>query len=170
MLEAFNEQLQNELESSYLYLAMAAHFNGTALPGFARWMRLQSQEEYAHAMKFFDFIHQRDGRVQLRAIEQPAAVFASPLDVFERALEHERSVTERIHHLFGLAQQERDYASQTFLQWFVDEQVEEEDTARGIVDHLRLAGGNATALLFLDRELASRAALPPDPGTASAST
>ena len=162
--DALNTQLKHELASSYLYLAMAAHFQESSLAGFAHWMRLQSQEEYVHAMKFFDFIHQRGGHVDLGSIPAPAAEFTSPLDVFEKALAHERGVTERIHQLFEAAQRDRDYPTQAFLQWFITEQVEEESTAQEIVDQLRLAGGNSTALLFLDRQLADRAAAPAPAG------
>ena len=154
--EALNDQLQLEFASAYLYLGMAAHFAGASLPGFAHWMRLQHDEELAHALKFFDFITQRGGRVVLQPIEAPPPDYGSPLEVFERALEHERQVTERIHKLLAGAVEARDYPTQTFLQWFVTEQVEEESTAQATVDRLRLAGGNSTALLFLDRELASR--------------
>jgi ferritin len=119
-------------------------------------MRLQSYEEYQHALRFFDFIHQRNGRVSLKSIEQPNAEFDTPLSVFEQALAHERSVTERINGLVELAQVQRDFSTHSFLEWFVDEQVEEESTAQEIVDQLRLAGGNSTALLFLDRQMAAR--------------
>lgn len=156
--EALNEQLRLELASAYLYLGMAAHFAGGSLPGFAHWMRVQHGEEQLHAMKFFDFIVQRNGRVALQAIEAPPSEYGTPLEVFEQTLEHERQVTERIHALYARAQELRDYPTQTFLQWFVAEQVEEESTVREIVDRLRLAGGDSTALLFLDRELASRTA------------
>ncbi|HEU5314531.1 MAG TPA: ferritin [Chloroflexota bacterium] len=162
--EALNDQLQLEFASAYLYLGMAAHFAAASLPGFAHWMRLQHEEEELHALKFFDYITQRGGRVALRAIEAPPSEpgeYGSPLEVFERSLEHERLVTERIHGLYARAQEARDYPTLTFLQWFVTEQVEEESTVQEIVDRLRLAGGNSTALLFLDRELAGRAAAPP---------
>ena len=154
--EALNDQLQLEFASAYLYLGMASHFAGASLRGFAHWMRLQYEEEEQHALKFFDYITQRGGRVALQGIEAPAAEYGSPLEVFERALEHERHVTEAIHALYARAQESRDYPTLTFLQWFVTEQVEEESTVQEIVDRLRLAGGNSTALLFLDRELASR--------------
>ena len=154
---ALNDQLQLELASAYLYLGMAAHFAAASLPGFAHWMRLQYDEEQLHALKFFDFITRRGGRVALQPIEAPPAEYGAPLEVFERALEHERVVTGRIHALYARSVDARDYPTQTFLQWFVTEQVEEESTVQEIVDRLRLAGGNSTALLFLDRELASRA-------------
>ena len=163
--EALNDQLQLQFAYAYLYLGMAAHFEAVSLTGFAHWMRLQHDEEQLHAHKFFDFINQRGGRVVLKPIEAPPVEYASPLDAFEKALEHERRVTERIHALFGRAVEARDYPTQTFLQWFVNEQVEEESTVQEIVDRLRLAGGTSTALLFLDRELASRtvAAAPAQP-------
>ena len=157
--EALNDQLQLEFASAYLYLGMAAHFAEASLRGFAHWMRLQYEEEEQHALKFFDYITQRGGRVALQSIEAPSVSgpeYGSPLEVFERALAHERHVTERIHALYARAQEARDYPTLTFLQWFVTEQVEEESTVQEIVDRLRLAGGNSTALLFLDRELASR--------------
>ncbi len=159
--EALNDQLQLEFASAYQYLGMAAHFAAASLPGFSHWMRMQHDEEQAHALKFFEFITQRGGRVALQGIEAPPAEYGSPLEVFERSLEHERLVTERIHALYGRAVEARDYPTQTFLQWFVNEQVEEESTVQEIVDRLRLAGGNSTALLFLDRELASRSAAAP---------
>ena len=158
--DSLNDQLQLEFASAYLYLGMAAHFAAASLPGFAHWMRLQYEEEELHALKFFDYITQRGGRVALQSIQAPEAEYGSPLEVFERSLEHERLVTERIHALYARAQDARDYPTQTFLQWFVTEQVEEESTVQEIVDRLRLAGGNSTALLFLDRELASRSAAP----------
>lgn len=156
--EALNDQLQLEFASAYLYLGMAAHFAGISLPGFAHWMRLQYEEEQAHALKFYDQITLRGGRVALKPVQAPPAEYASPLEVFEQALEHERLVTEQIHALYARASSAGDYPTQAFLQWFVTEQVEEESTVQEIVDRLRLAGGNSTALLFLDRELAARSA------------
>ena len=143
--EALNDQLQLEFASAYLYLGMASHFAGASLRGFAHWMRLQYEEEEQHALKFFDYITQRGGRVALQGIEAPAAEYGSPLEVFERALEHERHVTEAIHALYARAQELRDYPTLTFLQWFVTEQVDD-----------LLDGALLLDLLFLDRELASR--------------
>ncbi|MBC8264607.1 MAG: ferritin [Anaerolineales bacterium] len=156
--DAMNEQIKNELYSAYIYLSMSAYFEDTNLPGFAHWMRLQAQEEEEHAMKFFHFINERGGRVVLQAIDQPPIEFESPLDVFERTLEHEQKVTGMIHQLYALAVQEQDYASQVFLQWFVTEQVEEEASATQIVETLKLIGDKRHALLMLDRELGSRGA------------
>src|SRR5215204_2439320 len=156
--DAINEQIKNELYSAYQYLAMAAYCESVNLSGFAHWMRTQSQEETEHAMKFYDFILDRNGRVVLQAIEQPVVEFGSPLEVFERALEHEREVTAMINNLYGLAVRENDYASHTFLQWFVTEQVEEEKNAGDVVETLRMIGDKSEALFLLDRELGQRRA------------
>ena len=158
MQDAMNEQIKNELYSAYIYLSMSAYFEETNLPGFAHWMRLQAQEEEEHAMKFFYFINERSGRVVLQAIDQPPIEFESPLNVFERTLEHEQLVAGMIHRLYSLALQEEDYATQVFLQWFVTEQVEEEDSATQIIEMLKLIGDKRHALLMLDRELGRRGA------------
>jgi ferritin len=155
---AINEQIKHEFYSSYLYLSMSAYFETLSLPGFASWMRVQSQEEHEHAMKFFDFLNDRDGTVELQALDQPPGEFQSPLDVFEQALAHERKVTTLIHRLYEQALKENDYATQTLLQWFITEQVEEEKNASQIVEQLKMTGGDSTALLLLDRELAGRGA------------
>jgi len=156
--DAMNEQIKNELCSAYLYLSMSAYCESVNLPGFAHWMRVQAQEETTHAMKFYDFICERGGRVVLQAIDQPPVKYESPLDVFEKTLEHEGKVTAMIHNLYALAVQENDYASQVFLQWFVTEQVEEEQSAAQIVDTLKMIGDKGHALLMLDRELRQRGA------------
>jgi ferritin len=156
--DAMNEQIKNELYSAYLYLSMSAYCESINLPGFANWMRMQEQEEKIHAMKFYDFIHERGGRVVLQAIDQPPAEFGSPLDVFEKTLEHEQKVTAMINDLYALAVQERDYASQIFLQWFITEQVEEEDSATQVIETLKMIGDSHHGLLMLDRELAGRSA------------
>jgi ferritin len=121
-------------------------------------MRMQAEEEVSHAMKFYQFIHERGGRVVLQAIDQPPVEFQSPLNAFEQTLEHEQKVTAMIHDLYTLAAQEKDYASQAFLQWFVTEQVEEEDSATQIVETLKMIGDKGHALLMLDRELGRREA------------
>ena len=154
--EAMNEQIKNELFSAYQYLSMAAYCESENLPGFAQWMRAQSQEETVHAMKFYDFVLERNGRVVLRAIDEPLVEFGSPLEVVERALEHEQMVTAMINDLYGLAARENDYASQTFLQWFVTEQVEEEKNAGDVVETLKMIGDGTEALFLLDRELGQR--------------
>jgi ferritin len=153
---AINDQIKHEFFSSYLYLSMSAYFETLSLPGFASWMRVQSQEEHEHAMKFFDFLNDRGGSVELQALDQPAGEFQSPLDVFEQSLAHERKITALIHRLYELALKESDYATQTLLQWFVTEQVEEEKNAGQIVEQLKMTGGEPSALLLLDRDLAGR--------------
>ena len=154
--DAMNEQIKNELYSAYQYLSMAAYCESANLPGFASWMRAQAREETEHAMKFYDFILDRNGQVVLQAIEGPVVGFGSPLEVFERALDHEQKVTAMINDLYGLAVAENDYASQTFLQWFVTEQVEEEKNAGDVVETLKMVGDKSEALFLLDRELGQR--------------
>jgi ferritin len=153
---AISNQINAELASAYLYLAMSAHFASEGLPGFARWMRLQAREEAAHAMQFLDHLLDRGGRVSLTALEQPPAGFGSALAVFERVLEHERGVTSAIHSLYELSVQERDPASQPLLLSFISEQIEEEKTAAAIVDQLRMVGEQKGPLLFLDRHMGRR--------------
>jgi ferritin len=154
--DAMNEQIKNELYSAHQYLAMAAYCESVNLPGFASWMRMQAQEEREHAMKFYGHIQDRDGRVVLQAIDQPIIEFASPLEVFEKALEQEQAVTADINELYALAVRENDYASQVFLQWFVMEQVEEEKNVGDVVQTLKMSGEKNEALLLFDRELGER--------------
>jgi ferritin len=154
--DAMNEQIKNELYSAHQYLAMAAYCESVSLSGFASWMRMQAQEEREHAMKFYDHIQDRNGRVVLQAIDQPIIEFASPLDVFEKALEQEQAVTADINNLYALAVREGDYASQIFLQWFVTEQVEEEKNVGDIIETLKMSGEKNEALLLFDRELGKR--------------
>lgn len=154
--QTINEQIKNELYSAYLYLSMAAYFDSINLPGFAHWMRVQFGEEQGHALKFYKYVYERGGRVTLQAIDQPQSEFSSPLAVFEQTLEHERKVTALINNLYALAAQENDYATQVFMQWFVSEQVEEEDNATQIVELLRRVGDKGQGLILLDRELARR--------------
>jgi ferritin len=154
--EAMNEQIKHELYSAYLYLSMAGSFEVANLPGFAHWMRKQSEEEREHAMKVFDFLLDRGERVQLQAIDQPPSAFRSSLDTFEQALEHEKEITSRIHELYDLAVRESDYPAQVLLNWFVAEQVEEEKAATEIVERLRIAGEEGAAILLLDSELGER--------------
>ena len=158
---ALNDQIQQELYSSYVYLSMAAYFETENLPGAANWMRIQHQEELAHAMKFFDYINDRAGRVQLQALGQPPLTFASPLAVFEEALAHERKVSKSIHDLYALAVTESDYPTQSMLQWFITEQVEEEKTVREIVAKFHMVKHDPASILDLDRELGGRG---PDAG------
>jgi ferritin len=154
---ALNDQINHELASAYLYLSMSAHFEAQNLPGSAKWMRRQAGEEQAHAMKIFDFIADRDGRVRLQALTQPPVEFRSPLDVWERALAHEQKVSSLIHALYALAADAKDYPTQALMQWFVTEQVEEEKTARSILEQVRRIGEASSALFFLDRHLGKEA-------------
>jgi len=156
MLDEMNIQIQEELYSAYLYLSMVAHFEAANLPGFAHWMRLQAEEEREHAMKFFDQIIDRGGKVTLLAIDKPAADFGTPLSVFEQTLAHEQHVTARIHKLYDIAVADKDYASQVFLNWFVSEQVEEEKNASGILETLKLIGEKSNAIYQLDHQLGKR--------------
>jgi ferritin len=154
--DATNQQIKNELYSSYLYLAMSAHFESASLPGFAHWMKVQSGEEYKHAMKFFGFIVERAGRVVLEAIEKPPADYKAPLDVMKKVLEHEKKVTGMIHALYELALKEKDYPAQVMLQWFITEQVEEEKNASDIIDLLKNVGDSTAGLVMVDQQLAGR--------------
>jgi ferritin len=158
LTDALNQQLKQELYASYLYLAMAAYCDEQKLTGFAHWMRLQADEERMHAMKIFDFIQDRDGRVVLQALPQPPRDFGSPSGVFEQVLAHEQEVTSLIEQLYRKAAAEQDHATQIFLEWFISEQVEEEKTATRILDTLRLAGDDKVGLLLMDRELGARQA------------
>ncbi|HEX7091238.1 MAG TPA: ferritin [Longimicrobiales bacterium] len=154
--DAINEQITYELYSGYTYLAMSAYFEEQGLPGFAMWMRLQAQEELKHAMRLFDHVAERGGHIALGAVDAPAANFDSPLDVFEKALAHEQHVTQRIHRLYELASKEKDYPAQVMLHWFVEEQVEEEQSVGRVVDALKRIGDDGGALVALDRELGGR--------------
>ncbi len=153
---ALNKQINAELFSSYLYLSMAAYFESKELVGMAHWMRIQVQEELQHVVKFFDFINERDGRVELTAVDGPPAEWSSPLNAFQGALEHEQKITALINDLVDLALSEKDHAANIFLQWFVSEQVEEEASVRMIVEKLKMVGDDAVALLMLEGELGQR--------------
>jgi ferritin len=154
---ALNSQINAELYSSYLYLSMSAYFDSQNLAGMANWMRIQAQEELTHAMKFFDFVNERSGRVLLTQVEAPKTEWSSPLDVFEETLAHEQKVTALINDLVDLSLGEKDHAANTFLQWFVTEQVEEEATAQAILEKLKLVGDDGVAIFMLDGELGQRA-------------
>ncbi len=154
--EALNEQIKNELYSAYLYLAMAAQCEAQNLNGFAHWLKVQAKEEISHGMKIYDFVNDRGGRVILRAIEQPPVEFGTPLDMFKKVLEHEQKVTSMINQLYQLAKDENDYPAQVMLQWFIDEQVEEEKNASYILGILNYTEGKGQGLLMLDRELGKR--------------
>jgi ferritin len=160
MAEALNGQINAELYSAYVYLSMSAYFESEDLKGMASWMKAQAQEEVAHAMKIYNFVHERGGRVKLLPIEGPATDWDGPLAVFEAALKHEQHVTGLIHELVSKATAEKDYATKNMLDWFVDEQVEEEATASAIVAKLKMSGGEGPALLMLDAQLGAREAGP----------
>ncbi|TKJ42166.1 ferritin [candidate division LCP-89 bacterium B3_LCP] len=158
---ALNKHLNAELYSSYLYLSMAAYFHSQNLNGFANWMQVQAQEEMIHVMKFYSYINDRGGQIKMMPIEGPPTQWKSSLDVFEGVYKHEQLVTSLIHKLVDLAVAEKDRALQSFLQWFVDEQVEEEASADDVVQQLKLAGTTGPGLFMLDRELKQRAFTPP---------
>lgn len=160
MEKAFNDQINAELYSEYLYLAMSAYCETIDLPGFASWMLQQSIEERIHAMRFYNFVFDRDGRVELEAIKKPQVEYKSLLDMFENVLKHEQLVTKLIHELYELAVKENDYAAQVELQWFIAEQVEEEKTAKDIIQQLKWVGDKSTALYMLDQKMGER----PTPG------
>jgi ferritin len=156
MQAAFCEQINKELYSEYLYLSMASYFDDLGLKGFANWMRVQVKEERTHALMMYSFVYDVGGKVTLQPIDGPPTEFASPVDIYTQTLEHEKFVTSRIHNLMRMAQEENDYASVAFLQWFVTEQVEEEANAKAILDELNLIGGQGQGLLMKDRELGTR--------------
>lgn len=156
MQDALNNQITMEFASEHAYLSLSAYFERESLPGFASWMRVQASEEHTHALKIYDFINDRDGKVALQALPQPTVDFSSALEAFKNALSHEQKVTASINTLYGLAVKEGDYASQVMLAWFVNEQVEEEKTAKQFVDQLTRIGNDGGALLMLDREMAGR--------------
>ena len=159
--DAINRHINAELYASYLYLSMSTFCESIDLPGFAHWMRVQSQEEYTHAMKLVSYLEDRDGRVILLPIDQPPVEFDSVEDVMRRTLHHETHVSQQINELYGVAVSAGDYASQIMLQWFVTEQVEEEKTARDVIAALDMVRGRSDALLLLDREMGARPAASP---------
>lgn len=158
--DALNEQIKWELYSSYLYLSMSAYFTSINLSGFAHWMKVQAQEEVAHAMRFYDYVIERGGRVKLLAIDQPQFEWEAPLQTMEEVYEHEKRVTGLINGLMDLAVSEKDYPTINMLQWFVEEQVEEESSADAIVQKVKMVSGDrgAGVLYMLDKELGQ---LPP---------
>ena len=156
MQQALNDQLNAELYSAYLYLSMEAYFRSISLNGFATWMRVQTQEEIFHATKFYDFIDDRGGRVTLKAIDAPPNTWESPLAVFQYTYEHEQKVTGLINNLVDLSLAEHDHATNIFLQWFITEQVEEEDNASTIIERIKLVKEAKEGLFLLDQELGQR--------------
>jgi ferritin len=160
MANALNDHVNKELYSAYLYLSMAAYFRSVNLNGFANWMQVQLQEEQAHAMKFYNYINERGGKVILSSIDGPPTEWDSPLAIFEDTYQHEVNVTKRINGSVNLAIEEKDHATNSFLQWFVTEQVEEEASADEIRQKLKLVGNDPSGLFMLDRELATRVFTP----------
>ena len=161
LLDAMNEQMKNEFASAYLYLAMAGYFQSEDLPGIANWMRVQALEELTHGEKFFQFICNAAGRTDVRAIEAPQNSYTSPLDCFRAGLKHENFVTASINNLVNLARKDNNHAAEIFLQWFVTEQIEEEENDREIIGKLKLIGDNGYGLLMLDNDLGTRVFTPP---------
>jgi len=156
MLDELIAQINREFYSSYLYLSMASYATSINLEGFAKWLRVQTAEEYSHAMKIYDYVEHQQGRVLLGALAEPPAKFKSVLDIFEKTLAHEKHITSSIHALYSLAEKEKDYATQAFLQWFVSEQVEEEAEAQRVVDRIKMVGDSMSVLLYLDKEMGKR--------------
>lgn len=159
--DAINEQINKEIYSAYLYLSMSAYFDSENLPGFANWMNVQYQEEMTHAMKLYNYLHERLGRVKLKAIDGPETEWKSPLACFEAVYAHEQKVTGLINDLMDLAIEEKDHAAKGFLQWFVDEQVEEEASADEVVQKIKLMKDMPGAMYMLDKELGQRVFNPP---------
>jgi ferritin len=160
MGEALNKQLNNEIYSAYLYLSMSAHSTFVGLKGFANWFMIQYQEEMVHAMKIYDYINAQGGQVKLMAIAQPPTQFGSPLNMFEKTLQHEKFITKSINDLVDLAIEEKAHATNIFLQWFVTEQVEEEANDNEIIAKLKLVGKEGNGLFMIDKELAARVFTP----------
>lgn len=154
--EALNNQINSEWNAAYTYLSMAAYFDGQDLPGFAQWFRSHAAEEISHADRIYDFVMARDADVEFQGIDKPKSKYASPTEALAAALDHERGVTEQIHALFHLAQAENEYSTQSMLNWFLDEQVEEEDLFRTVLKQVKAASGNDWNMLLLDKELAQR--------------
>lgn len=158
ILNAFDTQIKNELDAAYLYLSMSSYCNALNFPGFSKWLRAQAQEELGHGMKLFDYVHHRGSNATLQAIAEPKASFKDIAEVFDVVYEHEKKVTALIHKLYEAALKENDYASQIELQWFITEQVEEEQTASMIVEQLKMVGDNKAMLLMMDRQMGARGA------------
>ncbi len=162
VLDALNEQINAESYSAYMYLSMAAYFENLGLSGFANWMKVQYQEEAAHALKFFNYVVGRGGKVVLKAIEQVPVDFNGIVDVYEKTLVHENHVTDLINNLMNIAVGASDHASQSFFKWFVDEQVEEEANVEKILATLKLINGQGNGIFMMDRELGQRVFVDPN--------
>jgi ferritin len=151
--KAINDQINKEFYSSYLYLAMAAHFDANALPGFAKWMKVQASEEWGHGMRFYDYLTEVGAPVELAGIALPPAKFGTPKEIFEQVLAHELTVTASINAIFELAKAEKDPKTELMLHWFINEQIEEEKNDRDIIDQLTMSGGNPFGIMFLDQHV-----------------
>ena len=162
--DAINDQINFELYSEYTYLSMAAYFQENDLDGIANFFNVQTQEEHFHAMKFYNYVLERGGKIILKPIAGPEVEFKSALEVFEKTLAHEKEVTRRINAIMDLAKKENDHATVSYLQWFIDEQVEEEATVNKILGKLKYIGENGPGLLMLDQELSARVFTPPVKG------
>lgn len=156
VLEELNKQMNNEFESAYLYLSMAAYLDDQTMPGMASWMRGQYDEERMHALKFFDFILERNNVPVLSAFDKPKSQWISVLDVFEDAYTHEQKITTKINNIYDIAMEEKDYSTKVFLDWFIEEQVEEESTVLTLVDQLKMIKESPEGLFFFDKELGKR--------------
>ena len=159
--EAFNDQINKEFYSEYLYLAMKVYFQELNLQGFVNWFDVQVQEEHAHAMGMVNYLNDRGGKIDLRAIEKPVVEGNTPLEVFEHVLRHEEYVTSRINHVMDVAEEVKDRAAMHLLDWYINEQVEEEANVGGVLATLRLIGDDKKALLMLDKDLAARTFVAP---------
>ena len=162
VLAAINEQINAESYSAFLYLSMSAYFEEMGLSGFGHWMKIQYQEEAAHALKFFNYLTERNGKVVLKAIAQVPVDFEGIVDIFEKTLAHENHVTELIDHLMDVAVAANDHATQSFLKWFVDEQVEEEANVEKILATLKLINGQGNGIFMMDREMNMRVFVDPN--------
>lgn len=158
MQSELNEQVNKEFYSAYLYLAMSAYCTTIGLPGFAHWMRLQYEEENMHVTKMYDYILSQGGEVHLKAIEEPSREYGTPLEIFEKTLEHEQFITKSINNLMRMAIEDNDYATQAFLQWYITEQVEEEANVQDILNPLRMVGSDKSGLMMIDQKLGGRPA------------
>lgn len=158
---ALNDQINFEFYSSHLYLSMAAYCSSIDFDGFANFFKVQAQEENFHAMKLYDYLNQMDGRVLLTGMQDPPTDFGTPLDIFEKALAHEKLVTDRIYNLSDMAMEEREHATISLLRWFIDEQVEEANTFTTLIKKLKRIGNDTAALYMLDAELGTRVFVPP---------
>jgi ferritin len=156
IMKALNEQIKKEIYSAYLYFSMATYFDAENLKGFANWMKKQAKEELEHAMKFYNYVYEKGGRVELQAVEKPKNNWDSPLAAFEEAYSHEKFITDSIYKLYELSLDEKDYATASMLKWFIDEQVEEEAQTEEIVQKIKMLSSSPNGIYLLDKELGQR--------------